>query len=267
MPVKMVIFRDGLSPTPSTTTSSRSSTTSSSLTTSTLSSTLSSTSTTTRSSTSTTASTTPTNPASLPSVGNYDFVSCWAEPPDGRALPAAVTSLDDMTLEKCAAFCSSYPYFGTQWGRECWCDKELTLGSATAPLSECNYPCAGDATEMCGGSRRLSLYHNDDCVGPEQPNAIGNYELYGCVTDSQSRRTLTEGMLRSPAMTLEMCATFCSGYKYFGAEWSTECWCGNDFIAGAAQVDIKQCSMTCGGNSGQLCGNGDRLTVYELAAP
>jgi hypothetical protein len=121
--------------------------------------------------------------------------------------------------------------------------------------------------EMCGGSRRLSLYHNDGWVGPEQPNGIGNYELYGCVTDSQAQRTLTEGSLRSPAMTLEMCATFCSGYKYFGAEWSTECWCGNNFTEGAAQVDISQCSMTCGGNSDQLCGNGDRLSVYQLAAP
>jgi len=68
-------------------------------------------------------------------------------------------------------------------------------------------------------------------------------------------------------MTLEMCATFCSGYNFFGAEWSTECWCGNSFTEGAAQVDISQCSMTCGGNGDQLCGNGDRLSVYQLAAP
>src|SRR5204863_711038 len=119
---------------------------------------------------------------------------------------------------------------------------------------------------MCGGSRRLSLYHNDAWTAPQQPNSIGDYTLYGCVTDSPSHRTLTGASLSNPAMTLEMCATFCSAYKYFGAEWSVECWCGNSFTAGAAQVDIGQCSMTCGGNSDQLCGNGDRLSVYQRAA-
>ncbi|OCK73379.1 WSC-domain-containing protein [Lepidopterella palustris CBS 459.81] len=258
-----------------TTTSSESSTTSSFSTTSLSSSTTSSQSSTTSSqsststsilsTTSTTASTTPSNPASLPSVGKYNFVSCWAEPPDGRALTAALTSADDMTLEKCAQLCSRNPYFGTEWSRECWCGVELTSGSAPAPLSECNYPCTGDATEMCGGSRRLSLYHNDAWTAPQLPNSIGNYALYGCVTDSPSHRTLTGASLSNSDMTLEMCATFCSAYKYFGTEWSVECWCGNVFTAGAAQVDNGQCSMTCGGNSDQLCGNGDRLSVYQLA--
>ena len=67
-------------------------------------------------------------------------------------------------------------------------------------------------------------------------------------------------------MTLEMCASFCSGYEYFGAEWSVECYCGNSFAASATLVDSSQCSMTCEGNSAELCGAGDRLSVYQLAA-
>jgi hypothetical protein len=170
-----------------------------------------------------------------------------------------------MTLETCAAFCSNYPYFGTEWSSECWCGNELTSGSAAAPLSDCDYACAGDATEMCGGSRRLSLYQNVDWTAPEDPSSIGSYEFYGCVTDSPAR-TLAATSLTSSAMTLEMCATFCSSYEYFGVEWSVECYCGNDFTAGAALVDSSECSMTCGGNSEELCGAGDRLSVYQLAA-
>ena len=256
MAVAMVIFRDGLSPNPPSSTSSttRSTTSFSTLTTSTS----------TRTVTSTTSST-PTDPTDIPPVGDYDFVSCWAEPPEGRALPAAYASAGDMTLAKCAGLCARYPYFGTQWGRECWCDNELTSGSGPAPLSECNVPCIGDETEICGGSRRLSLYQNDGWVGPEHPTSIGDYAFYGCVTDSASRRTLTGAMLGSSAMTLEMCATFCSGYTYFGTEWSTECFCGNAFTEGAVQVDTRQCSMLCGGNGNQLCGNGGRLSTYQLA--
>ena len=67
-------------------------------------------------------------------------------------------------------------------------------------------------------------------------------------------------------MTLDTCATFCAGYKYFGTEYSTECYCGNALVDGSALVDTKQCSMLCGGDSKTFCGAGDRLTVYQLAA-
>lgn len=245
LPVNMVIFRDGNSPTATATLS---------------------TSTTPPTTLTTITTLIPTNTAPPSPVGDYDYVSCWAEPSEGRALPAASFADPDMTLEMCAAFCSAYPYFGTQWSTECFCDVQLTAGSAAAPESECNMPCGGDASQLCGGSRRLSLFHNDAIVGPEQPATIGNYELYGCVTDSQALRTLSADTQSSPTMTLETCAAFCDGYEFFGVEWSVECWCGDSLAAGATVVDASECSMTCGGDSGQLCGNGDRLSVYQLAA-
>jgi hypothetical protein len=248
MPIDMVIFRDGISPTgtatpPTSTTKPPGTTTIP---------------------TSTKAPTgTPTFPAE---VGNYDFVYCLAEPADGRALTSANTAADDMTLAKCAAFCAAYPYFGTEWSRECYCGNEPVQGSNLAPLTECNYACSGDPTQACGGSRRLSLYNNPNLTGPQQPGTVGNYGFVGCITDSQAQRTLPADLLRTDDLTLETCATFCAGYTYFGTEYSTECWCGNTLTAGATTVDASQCSMTCSGNGDQLCGNGDRLSVYKVKA-
>jgi len=170
-----------------------------------------------------------------------------------------------MTLEKCAAFCSTYKYFGTQWNRECWCGDTLTAGSVAAPLSDCNYPCTGDATEMCGGSRRLSLYHDTTSAPPTAPGGIGSYAPLGCYTDKQTDRTLTAGLLRSSSMTIATCATFCSGHKYFGTEWGIECWCGDVLSGSSAAVGASQCSMACGGSI-ETCGNADRLSVYQLSA-
>ncbi|OBT77116.1 hypothetical protein VF21_05045 [Pseudogymnoascus sp. 05NY08] len=261
LPVEMVIFRNGISPTgtakPSTSTAAP------------LSSTVIPTTTaepptiTAALPTSTGVPTTPTSPAK---VGDYDFLYCWAEPATGRAFAAKSTAADDMTLAKCAAFCTAYPYFGTEWSKECWCGNDPATGSDFAPLGECDYPCAGDASQLCGGSRRLSLYYNSALTGPQQPKTVGNYEFQGCVTDSHEQRTLTQDMLRSDYMTLETCATFCGGYTYFGTEWSTECWCGNTLTTGATIVYAGQCSMTCSGNGDQLCGNGDRLSVYKVKA-
>ncbi|KFY67163.1 hypothetical protein V496_01737 [Pseudogymnoascus sp. VKM F-4515 (FW-2607)] len=266
MPIDMVIFRNGVSPTgtatPPTSTTARPSSTVIPTTTTRPSSTVIPT-TTTVPPTSTGVPTVPTSPAQ---VGDYEFIHCWSEPSAGRALSAKSTAADDMTLEKCAAFCAAYPYFGTEWSRECFCGNTPATGSGLAPLEECNYACTGDATQACGGSRRLSLYRNEGLTGPQQPGTVGNYKLHGCVTDSQGLRTLSQDMLRSDDMTLETCATFCGGYTYFGTEWSTECWCGNTLATGATTVDASQCSMTCSGNGNQLCGNGDRLSVYKLTA-
>lgn len=129
-------------------------------------------------------------------------------------------------------------------------------------------PCSGNAAQLCGGGRRLSLYNNANWEGPEVPADIGGYEFYGCVTDSQGSRTLNSALLRSAAMTLNMCAGYCggSGYQFFGTEYGTECWCGNVFTAGATTRPTTECSMTCPGNVNQRCGNGDRLSVYTLPA-
>lgn len=253
MPVEMVIFRNGVSPThtatPPTSTVAPPTTTVIP--------------TTTAVPTNTEVPTIPTSPAK---VGDYDFVHCWSEPADGRALSAKTTAADDMTLETCAAFCAAYPYFGTQWSRECFCGNEPAAGSGIAPMEECSNACTGDATQACGGSRRLSLYRNSGLTGPQHPDTVGAYEFYGCVTDSQGLRTLSEDTVTSADNTLETCATFCGGYTYFGTEYGTECWCGNTLATGATTVDASQCSMTCSGNDDQLCGNGDRLSVYQLAA-
>lgn len=55
--------------------------------------------------------------------------------------------------------------------------------------------------------------------------------------------------------------------RYFGTEYARECFCGNVLTAGATTVATTQCSKTCTGNSAQLCGNGDRLSLYKLAPP
>lgn len=52
-------------------------------------------------------------------LGSYTMLSCWAEGAAARALGAASTADDEMTLEKCMEFCAGYNYWGTEYGREC----------------------------------------------------------------------------------------------------------------------------------------------------
>lgn len=168
-----------------------------------------------------------------------------------------------MTPALCASNCAAFAYFGLEWSSECWCGDTITTGSLPAVESSCNYICSGSAA-TCGGSGYLSLYENLDFAAPAQLPVVGAYDFYGCLTDGGAR-TLSAATVFSASMTLETCATFCAGYTYFGTEYAVECYCGNTIAATGVSADADECSTSCGGDDSQLCGAGDRLSVYQLA--
>ena len=66
------------------------------------------------------------------------------------------------TPEKCESACkkASYLYFGVQGGRDgkdCFCGNKLAHQEKIAE-SECDVPCPGDNSKICGGHWSQSLY-------------------------------------------------------------------------------------------------------------
>lgn len=66
-----------------------------------------------------------------------------------------------MTPAFCAEVCglSNYLYFGVEYGNECWCDNSIPSRAVLTDPSECNFPCAGDSSQMCGGTLALNLWN------------------------------------------------------------------------------------------------------------
>ena len=67
----------------------------------------------------------------------------------------------DNTPEKCESACreASYLYFGVQkgTGKDCFCGNTLAHQEKKAE-SECDVPCPGDNSTICGGHWRQSLF-------------------------------------------------------------------------------------------------------------
>ncbi|KAK5138415.1 hypothetical protein LTR04_004376, partial [Oleoguttula sp. CCFEE 6159] len=80
--------------------------------------------------------------------------------------------------------------------------------------------CAGNATEVCGGSAKLTVYRNTAYVAPVIQPSVGKYVAKGCVTDpNTSGRALAGAAYTSKtAMTADSCVKFClgKGFKYAG---------------------------------------------------
>lgn len=163
-------------------------------------------------------------------MGGYELVSCWRDDAGARALGDAFFAYDEMTLESCMANCTGYNYWGTEYGRECWCGDVIRASSTEAPLADCDMACAGDDTQFCGSGNRLELYSTTATVTSASPTAtlvhpstVGAYSLVGCWKEGIGARALEAKATAAADMTLDKCAGFCSDYRYFGAEYANEC--------------------------------------------
>jgi len=216
----------------------------------------------------TTSSTTGVMPSS------WSYQGCWVDNANGRALIQYNQNANTNTIESCIAQCAKlgYTIAGTEYADECYCDNYLRNGAELADSDdECNKPCAGDATEMCGAGNRLSVYST---ISPppvlpvpivQMTNLPGSWKYSGCIVDSALDRTFTYQIINATANDVESCLLSCSkfGYGAGGMEYGQECYCGDvaDTVGHAVQPD-SECNVPCPGNPLFLCGGGDRISLY-----
>ncbi|KAK3943042.1 WSC domain-containing protein [Diplogelasinospora grovesii] len=97
------------------------------------------------------------------------------------------------------------------------------------------------------------------CTSPFQP-----FVYSGCFADTGSPDALS---FRSPLdqqnMTIETCVAECkgNGYRYAGLEYYGICFCGE--TVNGAQLDDSQCTYPCTGNSSEICGGSNIISVYQ----
>ncbi|VDI32039.1 Hypothetical predicted protein, partial [Mytilus galloprovincialis] len=91
-------------------------------------------------------------------LGHADYLGCFVEFDDSFPHYFRTTM---MTIDACILRCEDYGFkyaavVGYRW---CFCFNDQTLEFArNVTDSECNLPCDGNLSQMCGGSESLSLY-------------------------------------------------------------------------------------------------------------
>ncbi|KAF1963094.1 carbohydrate-binding WSC, partial [Byssothecium circinans] len=88
----------------------------------------------------------------------------------------------------------------------------------------------------------------------------------GCYIDSIDLRTLRQTFyFDRTGMTIEGCQQFCTeaGYSIAGLEYSDQCFdCDTTIRESSSIADSSNCFMPCAGNSGQICGGPNHLSIY-----
>lgn len=217
--------------------------------------------------------------------GGWEYYGCYTEATGQRALSARTTAGDDMTIAKCAEFCSGFTYFGVEYSWECFCGNTLNRGSVVAPQAECNMLCGGNECNFCGAGNRLSVYARGDAPPPAsqtEPNVPSetsrapvptdlpeDWDYYGCWVDAIQGRILNFQLPDDPALTSASCASSCAerGYSVAGTQYFTQCFCGHALVNGPEEAPDRECNTPCGGNNAEMCGGPSRMSVFSLGEP
>ncbi|EPS36328.1 hypothetical protein H072_10165 [Dactylellina haptotyla CBS 200.50] len=113
--------------------------------------------------TTTTSKPVSTGPVVNDSIEGWKHRGCWLDPPDGGAKAVGESTkfykkytTDNMTVALCLDYCDNldYGYAGLEYKRECYCSN-VFIGE---DIVDCTMPCMGNASEICGGSRRMNVY-------------------------------------------------------------------------------------------------------------
>ena len=188
-----------------------------------------------------------------------------------------------MTLATCAQFCAGFTYFGVEYATECYCGNSFNAGSVKTSASECNMVCGGSQCNYCGAGNRLSVYTigngpppsssttQTKPTNPPSPTGLpSGWKSYGCWVDAVRGRILNTQLPDNPQLTLQSCVSACAsrGFTIAGAQYHTQCFCGNSIVNGGVKADSEsQCNTACRGNPGQNCGGPARMSILSLGEP
>ncbi|KAF9061643.1 WSC domain-containing protein [Rhodocollybia butyracea] len=174
-----------------------------------------------------------------------------------------------MTVQGCVAFCSSvnYIYAGVEFADECYCDSTIQIPSVPSPLANCDEPCAGNSSELCGGMNNILIYTNGE-PAPVLVQDVEQWSYAGCFTDSVDERVLTVAIDIPAGVTAESCLPACQteGFVIAGLENGQECWCGNTLGNSSVHVSDNECTTVCVSDHDQYCGAPNRLALYQFAS-
>ncbi|KAJ7498560.1 WSC domain-containing protein [Mycena latifolia] len=172
-----------------------------------------------------------------------------------------------MTVESCLAFCTSggFNFAGVEFGSECYCDQALQDPATLSSPGNCNMPCSGNSTELCGAGNFVDVYWNG--LLPVVPQTVGTWQYKGCFSDSVTSRALPHLQTISDGVTIESCTAACkaNAFGVAGLEVGLECWCSSS-LPTSTLLSGTDCHTACVANSTEFCGGSSKLSVYEDSA-
>ncbi|KAL0933748.1 copper radical oxidase (WSC domain-containing protein) [Colletotrichum truncatum] len=192
----------------------------------------------------------------------------------GLDCPAAGTGPNTMTVEGCLDACEAqgYSLAGLEWSQECFCGNTMIGQNRPIADTNCNNPCKGNPSQLCGGSAAMNLYVRDNYAFTMGPAAVlqsaNGWNTPVCMKDPDANFRLLPGKpnpeVDPKSMTVQKCVAACgaAGYSFAGLEYGRECYCSNTAPSTSAIAPNSDCDNPCLGDASSICGGRNRILVY-----
>lgn len=225
-----------------------------------------------------------------PATLGWQSLGCYTDNVQTRTLKTSVQISGGgaaMTVEMCQGACNAagFTLAGVEYAAECYCDKAVENGGVPATDGRCNMACNGNANEICGGPNGLSVYSlgvynasnsatttsstsasaTSTATGTVATSLPTGWNYTGCYNDNTGGRSMMYNQPDNQQLTIESCVQLCSsqGYSIAGMEYTYQCFCDNYLRNGATlAAQDSDCAMPCGGNSNEICGGPNLLSIY-----
>ncbi|KAJ6258342.1 hypothetical protein Dda_6382 [Drechslerella dactyloides] len=212
-------------------------------------------------------------PSFMQTAGGFTFVGCWSDSTGNRSLKDKTTANNNINITSCASTCAGYTYMATSYGNEsdmysfCGAASRLSLyvknGTSLPSTSTSAMSSTTSTSRTSSAVTTATTTRTSTTSATSTASGLANWDYTGCWTDNVADRSLQDLSYNAADNSLQKCATFCAGYKYFGVEYSSECYCGNN-LGGSSALEAD-CYKTCSG-SNETCGGDNRLNVYSAQA-
>ena len=131
-------------------------------------------------------------------------------------------------------------------------------------LPGCN-PVTNTPTPVTDCAASTSLAPDYSSIYKDVTASLG-WSYLGCGTDVYGNPALGDAVEDSQSMTVETCIKLCSsqGHSIAGLEYGSQCMCGDSLPARASPTPnvIGACTEKCKGDSTEICGNANALSLY-----
>ncbi|TFY75770.1 hypothetical protein EWM64_g8241 [Hericium alpestre] len=218
---------------------------------------------------------TPVFPVTSGLPGTWNYSACYVDNASGRVFSDQLPDNANTTVQSCVNACIglNFTVAGIEFADQCFCGNDLIQGAVTAPDSDCNMGCAGNATEACGGPNRLSVYSSSSNVTvfpvptPQKTDLPGQWVYQGCLAEPVPNRVFPNQLFNVNNNSAEACLNQCAafGFGAAGMEFGDECYCGDvsDIQSNNASFAAESdCNIACSGDPIHLCGGESRLSTY-----
>ena len=99
----------------------------------------------------------------------------------------------------------------------------------------------------------ITAFEQGGCFEETNPRLLGEKKVMWWMKGDDGKGN------NSPAA----CQKFCQGFRYYGVQFTNQCFCGNNLHGDLKMKPESECKAICPGDASKKCGGSGKMNLYQ----